>query len=170
MSPTGFPDYVMAQALLDETIPYETMRDTYFSAMFGPGWENAVAFLERLSALSDTDYWNNHGPRCQPFLADRFRRIERVAAEFRERIPTGRKKIWKENWEYLDFHCQYCILLSRALVSLCMGDKKEADRLFAVFCAFIRGEELKRQRRLDVFRVIEVATNYTGFALPENLK
>lgn len=170
MSPTGFPNYVMAQALLDETIPYETMRDTYFSAMFGPGWENAVAFLERLSALSDTDYWNNHGPRCQPALADRFRRIERVAAEFRERIPTGRKKIWKENWEYLDFHCQYCILLSRALVSLCMGDKKEADRLFADFCAFIRGEELKRQRRLDVFRVIEVATNYTGFALPENLK
>lgn len=170
MSPTGFPNYVMAQALLDETIPYETMRDAYFSAMFGPGWENAVAFLERLSALSDTDYWNNHGPRHQPFLADRFRRIERVAAEFRERIPTGRKKIWKENWEYLDFHCQYCILLSRALVSLCMGDKKEADRLFADFCAFIRGEELKRQRRLDVFRVIEVATNYTGFTLPENLK
>ena len=167
MSPTGFPDYVMAQALTDESIPYETLRDTYFSAMFGPGWEEAVAFLERLSSLSDTDYWNNHGPRCQPALADRYRRMAVLAEEFRTRIPLAQKEIWRKNWEYLDFHCRYTMLLAGALEQLSMGNREEADRRFENFCDFIRREEPRHQGRLDVYRVIEVATKYTGFTMPK---
>lgn len=167
MSPTGFPDYVMAQALTDVSIPFETLRDTYFSAMFGPGWEQAVAFLEKLSALSDTDYWNNHGPRCQHALAERYRQAARLAEEFKEQIPLASKEIWRENWEYLDFHCQYTALLAGALEQLCMGDREEADRRFADFCDYIRHEEQRRQSRLDVYRVIEVATKYTGFSMPK---
>ena len=167
MSPTGFPNYVMGQALLDETVPYETMRQTYFSAMFGPQWEKAAAFLEQLSVLSDTDYYNNHGPRCQPGLAERFRTLGSLAAAFREQLPTEKKKLWRENWEYLDFHCQYCVLLAKALEELCQGHQTQADEAFAVFCRLIRQQEPVRQRRLDVFRVIEVAIHYTGFTLPE---
>lgn len=167
MSPTGFPDYVMAQALTDVSIPFETLRDTYFSAMFGPGWEQAVAFLEKLSALSDTDYWNNHGPRCQHALAERYRQAARLAEEFKEQIPLASKEIWRENWEYLDFHCQYTALLAGALEQLCMGEQEKADRRFADFCDYIRHEEQRRQSRLDVYRVIEVATKYTGFSMPQ---
>ena len=47
------------------------------------------------------------------------------------------------------------------------GKKEEADRRFREFCAFIRSRELEQERRLDVFRVIEVAIHYTGFTLPE---
>ena len=167
MTPTGFPNYVMGQALLDETIPYETLKKTYFSAMFGPQWARAADFLEQLSSCSDTDYFNNHGPRYQPALGEGFRKIEALAREFREEIPALQATRWKKNWEYLDFHCQYCILLSGALAELCQGHQAEADRRFASFCALIRSQELARQQRLDVYRVIEVATHYTGFSLPE---
>ena len=47
------------------------------------------------------------------------------------------------------------------------GKKEEADRRFREFCAFIRSRELEHERRLDVFRIIEVAIHYTGFTLPE---
>lgn len=159
MNPTGFPNYVMGLSLLDETIPYETMRKTYFSAMFGPQWEKALFFLEELSSLSSTDYFNNHGPRYQPDLAKNYGKIRELAGNFQ--IPEG------ENWEDLRFHCRYTVLLSGALEALCLGKKEEADRRFREFCAFIRSRELERERRLDVFRVIEVAIHYTGFTLPE---
>ncbi len=161
MDPTGFPNYVMGLSLLDETIPYETMRQTYFSAMFGPQWEKAVSFLEELSGLSSTDYFNNHGPRYQPDLAENYRKIGKLAREFQ--IPEG------ENWDDLRFHCQYTVLLSGALEALCLGKKEEANQRFAEFCTFIRSQELSQERRLDVFRVIEVAIHYTGFTLPEGV-
>ena len=167
MTPTGFPNYVMGQALLDKTVPFDTMRETYFSAMFGPRWQRAAAFLEKLSALSDTDYFNNHGPRYQPALAENFRKVRALAQSFREEIPGLCSPRWQKNWEYLDFHCQYCALLAHALEALCQGHKTEADDRFAAFCAFVRSQEPKRERRLDVYRVIEVATHYTGFSLPE---
>ena len=159
MNPTGFPNYVMGLSLLDETIPYETMRKTYFSAMFGPQWEKALSFLEELSSLSSTDYFNNHGPRYQPDLAKNFGKIRELAGNFQ--IPEG------ENREDLRFHCRYTVLLSGALEALCLGKKEEADRRFREFCGFIRSRELERERRMDVFRVIEVAIHYTGFTLPE---
>ena len=161
MNPTGFPNYVMGLSLLDETIPYETMRQTYFSAMFGEQWERVARFLEELSSLSSTDYFNNHGPRYQPGLAENYRKIRELAQEFQ--VPEG------ENWENLRFHCQYTSLLSGALEALCLGEKEEADRRFAEFCTFIRGQEFNQERRLDVFRVIEVAIHYTGFTLPEGV-
>lgn len=167
MTPTGFPNYVMGQALLDETVPFDTMRKTYFSAMFGPRWERAAAFLEQMSVLSDTDYFNNHGPRYQPALAENFRKVRVLAQSFREKIPDLCSPRWQGNWEYLDFHCQYCVLLAQALEALCQGHQAEADTRFSAFCAFIRGQEQKRERRLDVYRVIEVANHYTGFSLPE---
>ena len=167
MSPTGFPDYVMGHALLDETVSFDTLRETYFSAMFGPQWKRAAAFLERLSSFSDTDYFNNHGPRYQPALAENFKKIRTLAQNFREEIPVLCSPRWQRNWEYLDFHCQYCTLLAQALEALCQGHRKAADQHFAAFCAFVRGQELTRERRLDVYRVIEVATHYTGFSLPE---
>ena len=161
MNPTGFPNYVMGLSLLDETIPYETMRQTYFSAMFGEQWERVASFLEKLSSLSSTDYFNNHGPRYQPTLAENYRKIGELARNFQ--LPDD------ENWKNLRFHCQYTALLSGALEALCLGEKEEADRRFAEFCTFIRSQELNQERRLDVFRVIEVAIHYTGFTLPEGV-
>lgn len=165
MMPTGFPDYVMGQSLLDQSIPYGVMKETYFSAMFGEDHPAVTAYLERLSALSDTDYFNGHGPRHQPELGKRFREIGETAKSFLDKIDSFR---WdtpqhRAHWQRLKFHCRYCILLSTALQKLCTADP-EANEAFHVFCAFLRSEEPRYQPLLDVYRVIEVATGYTGFS------
>ena len=162
--PTAFPNFVMGQALLDESLSYEELKQTYFRAMFGPGWEAVAEYLEQLSALSDTDYFNGHGPRLQPEKAPRFRRIGETSAAFLETMDTLHPDLpeYRENWEFLRFHGRYCVLLSAALEALCTGDSSAAAR-FEAFCAHIRENEPRWQPQLDVYRVIEVATNYTGF-------
>lgn len=158
-NPTAFPNYVLGQSLLDGSIPYETMKEVYFRAMFGESWQQVTDYLEELSRLSDTDYFNNHGPRLRPDLVPRFEKLEQTAQKFLDTCNEAGLA-----WEYLRFHGNYCILLSRALAALSSGDRDAADARFAAFCDYIRRHEPRYQSRLDVFRVTEVATNYTGFS------
>lgn len=164
--PTAFPNFVMGQALLDESLTYEELKETYFRAMFGGNFEAVTAYLEQLSELSDTDYFNGHGPRYQPEKAARFRGIRQTAMAFLLDLETLRDEgpEYKENWDFLQFHGTYCILLSRALEAQCTGDTAAANAHFREFCSCIRERELRYQPRLDVYRVIEVATKYTGFS------
>ena len=163
--PTAFPNFVMGQALLDKGLSYEELKETYFKAMLGPDFGQAVEYLEQLSELSDTDYFNGHGPRYQPEKAARFRMIGDTARAFlldmddlHEDLPQHR-----ENWELLRFHARYCILMSQALEALCRGEEAAANARFAELCGYIRENELRWQPLLDVYRVIEVAGKYTGF-------
>lgn len=164
--PTAFPNFVMGQALLDESRSYEELKESYFRAMFGKNFEAVIAYLEQLSELSDTDYFNGHGPRYQPEKAAQFQKIRQTAMAFlldledlRDESPEN-----KENWDFLSFHGNYCILLSRALEAQCTGDTDAANESFREFYSYIRQRELRWQPRLDVYRVIEVATKYTGFS------
>lgn len=165
MTPTGFPNYVMGLSLLDDTISYETMKQDYFSAMFGDGYEAVIEYLQQLSVLSDTDYFNGHGPRLQPEKQARFLQIAETARNFLRDmgdLPTGQPQT-RKNWEFLRFHGRYCILLSSALAALCAGDAQAAADRWGEFCGYVRQQECKVQNRLDVYRVLEVGTKYTGF-------
>ncbi len=166
MTPTGFPNFVMGQALLDTSITYEELKDTYFSAMFGDGYKQVIEYLEQLSDLSDTDYFNGHGARKQPDKKVRFLHIAQTAMAFLMDIDELHQKdsVYTKNWDFLKFHGRYCILLSFALAALCEGDNVAADTHFREFCEYINENELKVQPWLDVYRVIEVATKYTGFS------
>ena len=166
MTPSGFPNYVMGQALLDESISYEDMKQTYFRAMFGDGYEAVVTYLEQLSDLSDTDYFNGHGPRKQTDKKVRFHHLAQTALAFLMDIDELHEKEpqYEKNWEFLKFHGRYCILLSCALAALCEGDQAGADTYFREFCDYIQQNERTYQSQLDVYRVIEVATKYTGFS------
>lgn len=164
-TPTGFPNFVMGQALLDTALSYEDLKKTYFEAMFGQNYPAVVAYLEQLSELSDTDYFNGHGPRIQPDKATRFCQIAQTAAAFALDLESLRspQPQAQRHWEFLHFHARYTIALARALEALALGQTEEANRRFEAFCDAICRQELQWQSRLDVYRVIEVAGKYTGF-------
>lgn len=168
MCPTGFPNYVMGQSLLDESIPYETMKKTYFSAMFGRNWQQVVQYLEHLSRLSDTDYLNGHGPRLAPEKAETYRNIQKTVETFLETLVSLRDDDdrYRENWEFLSFHGRYTILYAQALADLCRFGPEGAKESYQNLCDYIRSQELAWQPRLDVYRVMEVASHYTGFPEP----
>ncbi len=166
MAPSGFPNYVMGLSLLDLSIPYEQMQQTYFRAMFGPNYDSVIAYLEQLSELSDTDYFNGHGPRKQPEKKVAFHHIAQTAMAFLMDMDQMQQPDPQhdENWDFLKFHGRCCILLSFGLAALCDGDQASADAHFREFCDYIRRHETQWQQHLDVYRIIEVATKYTGFS------
>ena len=166
MTPTGFPNYVMGQSLLDGSISYEEMKQTYFRALFGDGYDTVICYLEQLSELSDTDYFNGHGSRKQPEKRKQFLGIAETAMAFLMDMddlhPDDPQ--YRAHWDFLKFHGRYCILLACALAELCDGNQAMADEYFREFCGYIQENEAQYQPLLDVYRVIEVATKYTGFS------
>lgn len=165
MCPTGFPNYVMGLSLLDDSIPYEKMKQDYFRAMFGSNSGRIIEYLEELSRLSDTDYFKGEGERLQPEKRERFEKLAETARAF---LQTADSMLEHEpgtadELEFLKFHAQYCVLLAQSLALLCCGEKERAQNEFEKFLRYIRENELKYSTRLDVFRVVEVSTNYAGF-------
>lgn len=61
------------------------------------------------------------------------------------------------------YHREYVIKLASALSCLSEGEYERAQYEWRDFLDYIRRNEDKTQKNLDVYRVIEVATNYAGF-------
>ena len=67
------------------------------------------------------------------------------------------------HWELLEFHNSYLNRLVKALIKLSSGDFNRANELFKDFAGYIQENELKFQPYLDVYRLMDISTNYTGF-------
>ena len=167
-APTFFPDYVMGRTLWDDTLDYEDLKREYFEALYGPDWQQAAQWLERLSELSSCDYFNAIGSRQDPVMADRYAQAVKEADGFLDVIEAHIASCEgpvKREWVLLSHHRTYVLHLAGALRALAAGDGDEADYLWHGFLDFIRRNEQLNQPNLDVYRVIEVAKNYAGFKL-----
>ena len=67
------------------------------------------------------------------------------------------------HWELLEFHNSYLNRLVNALIKLSSGEFNSANKLFKDFADFIQENEMKFQPYLDVYRLMDISTNYTGF-------
>ena len=166
--PNAWPNYVMGRMLWDRTLDPQALQEEYFTALYGAGAAEARDALERLSALSSADYFNGIGPRQDAALAARFRRaadaaeaLRALAAE-KQTLCTDLHKI---AWQLLDYHAGYCRLMVEALAALAQGEENRAQQQWNAVMDHIRRHEMEFQPYLDVYRVLEVATKYTGFTL-----
>ena len=166
--PNAFPNYVMARLLWDRTLSFAQVRQEYFAALYGPAGDFAWTYLHTLSALTSADYFNGIGPRIDPELADRFARAGAWIEEARPRLQAGSAQcegLQKFAWKLLDYHAGYGRLLVKALHALSSGEAAAADRDWRAVMQYIRQHEQTYQPYFDVYRVLEVATKYTGFQL-----
>ena len=167
--PNTLPGYVMGRVLLEKTANAEEIIDEYFSAAYGPGWEQAKDCLSWLSELQMCDYLNGKGPRQDPSVAEKLGRVEACCTRYQaildRRVP-GVNKVQEGFWIRLDYHLAYTRLLTHAVACLARGEERQSREAWASVREFIcRGEE-KFQPWLDVYRVLEVTEKYTGFGPP----
>lgn len=171
--PNGLPNYVMGYLTLDEEETFEQLMEEYFSAAYGSSYQKAMEYLSKVSDLSDCDYVNSIGARINPALHEQYKQLLTYAASFsafiKEQVQTC-KDIHTFFWELLDYHNGYVIRLTKALIALTAGELTTANDAYADFCQYVRENEPMMQPYLDVFRIIDVTTNYTGFTLPEKRK
>lgn len=166
--PNTFPNYVMARLLWDRTLSFAQVRQEYFTALYGPAGDFAWTYLHTLSALTSADYFNGIGPRIDPELADRFALAGAWIEEARPRLQAGSAQcegLQKFAWKLLDYYAGYGRLLVKALHALSSGEAAAAGRDWRAVMQYIRQHEQTYQPYFDVYRVLEVATKYTGFQL-----
>lgn len=166
--PHNFPNYVMGRMLWDSTLSYEDLKETYFSALYGEGWETVVTYLEKLSEYSSCDYFNAIGERQDADLSVKYKISSQLAFNFvnvLEENITVHHGIQKEAWRQLGYHRDYVTKLAYALHLMASGDHLKGQIYWRDVLDYIRNHELDFQPHLDVYRVIEVAKNYAGFKL-----
>ena len=153
----------MGRALLDGGADIDEIIGEYFSAAYGAAAPQALAFLEELSALSRCDYVNGKGPRQDPDMARRMDRAQALCRAFAVPAPGPADGPVQAGFlTRLGYHAQYAGRLAAALAALARGDGQAGAR-WDELCRFIGQGETAFQPWLDVYRVIDVTHNYTGF-------
>lgn len=170
--PNALPNYVMGQMLFDENAAFEPLKEEYLKAAYGRDWERVLSYLTQLSDLCSCDYFNGKGERICPEEAAAMKRLIKIAERFSASEPeeaAGRTAVQNLFWKYLDYHREYSLRLGKALMKLSEGKAQEAQELWHQFQHMICERETEFQECLDVYRVTEVSSKYTGFRLEEQL-
>ena len=159
--PNALPNYVMGYTLLDENADTEALIAEYFQAAYGGEAQKVMDYLSRLSRLSSCDYLNGKGDRVNPAFACRMREAQALCREFRP--VTGARREEGYYWRLLAYHRAYAQRLARALELLAEGRRAEGREAWLALRDLICENEPEYQSSLDVYRVLEVTANYTGF-------
>lgn len=168
--PTTLPNYVMGRTLWDKSLTYEELEKEYFTAAFGKEGMTVAAYLEKLSNLSSSDYFNKIGSRINAQLAAQYQGCVSEAVAILLVVIKGLKDSQAsqhENWRVLAYHRQAVIKLATALGLQASGKQAKAEEAWIDFQDFIKLHEANFEPYLDVYRIIEVATNYAGFKYRE---
>lgn len=174
--PSALPNYVMGHKLWDREADFDALAEEYFAACYGAAGREVRASLEALSRLSDTDYVNGKMKPKQEALAARFAEgeeaalaLEALTARLLEGPLTEQERRYTEELSYYAGYArrQFKALSLRASFSdeeLQAGqgmDALKAARRDALL--YLQKGELAHQAGVDVYRIIEVTTNYTKF-------
>lgn len=164
--PHNLPNYVMGEVLWNPNKQFDALKCEYFEAMYGLEWQQAVTYLENLSAASSVDYFNALGDRENLERSHAYANMLHESQEslkfISENCAKQRGRL-KAEWLQLSHHREYVIKLATALMHLSNGELIKSEASWLDFLDYIRRQELATQRNLDVYRVIEVACNYAGF-------
>lgn len=164
--PTTLPNYVMGLTLWDKSIKFDDLVQEYFEAAYGSDYEKVAAYLTEISNLSSPDYFNAIGPRLNEDMAKKYQKIVSLADNFLNVVISNlstKKGVEHHNWSILAYHREVVHQLANALSLIASGKNDEAEMAWRNFVDFIKLHEKEYQQELDVYRIIEVATNYAGF-------
>jgi hypothetical protein len=176
--PNAFPNYVMGYTLFNKEVTFDYIQEEYFRHAYGDDFSSVIAYLGDISTLCSPDYFNGKGSRYNLELQERYETLYNRIKEFQtiitqniysfeakeNEIPTN-NQVHKFFWKLLDYHAEYSLRLSKALSLLAASDLTLAMKQWSDFHRFICNNEINYQASLDVYRVTEVGTKYTGFQL-----
>jgi len=158
--PNGFAFYVYATTLFDCSIPFETMKEDYFSRAYGEDWHEVEIFFEKLTECFDHKYMTGQrsanpsfGKYYNPAMADRFRRVPELTAEFRTFIEEHKNMPMRAQTVSMRLLCHfldYCDGFSEFLVIKCLGGNQEARKMYLKFLDDFGKREVEIERYFDM--------------------
>jgi len=152
--PNGFAFYTYARCLFDNSTPFEAIAEDYYSHIYGEGWREIYAYLERIPSLIPYAYLHGARPKAPyaPELLENFKTVREEAIKMKEQLKTGYHspiRVETVSKMLLLYHCDFCILLCDALMEKCLGNDEEAMELYNKFRVEFGKRELAIERYYD---------------------
>lgn len=163
--PTWMPNYTGGMTLWNRSTDFKELTRDYFSHCFGEGWEECLAYCELASRSFSMDFWNGKkvdrekvAARLESFLKEQKRYETSLPAweSAQEPVRSARR--------ILHEHLRYARLFAQALLCRARGEEAATREHWRAFAAWIREHEMPLQPWLDVYRIMEIGQNYTGFS------
>lgn len=158
--PNALPNYTLGRALSGFQEDFSDIANDYFKHAYYPHHNLILSYLKEVSSYCDCDYFNGKGCRVNPSISEKYNKLSSCFEKYStqlEQLPTTLF------FNLLRYHNSYGEKLSKALYFLSTGEKNKTISEWNTFIDFIRKQEKNYQAFLDVYRIIEVAQNYTGF-------
>ena len=137
--PSGFPMYLMGQALFDSSITFNDMVNYYFEKAFGEDWKQCLDYMAELSLLFNPVYirdrvWLNPNSDAENKAAiERFKKIAPLVEKFKpviEKNLSCQIRTIARSWQYLVFHAGLVIRLADALMVNAQGNLEQGRKLW----------------------------------------
>lgn len=160
--PTGLGMYVMAQTLWNEDVDFDSTVKKYLATAYGEDGKAVKNYLEKLSELFDPPYLRMEREVVNEASAMRYASIPEFVEDFKPVIDRNILSAAcfnvRKSWEYLKYHAEVCISLSKVLAAKASGDMDTAIKLWEDVKTYVQKNELELNRVLDVFEFIQVLT------------
>ena len=138
--PHGFMSYVYSETLVNRDADYEEMKKDYFSHAYGPDWEQAVSYFEKMSELFDHAYMcgdkptsRDHSIYYDPQRVKNFDAVVELAKVGRS-LPASHKpmphRIQAIHWQLMKFHADWCVIVANCMKEKCLGNDQAAKDLW----------------------------------------
>lgn len=161
--PNSLPTYVMGHTLWNHNLDFSTLQDEYYRVLYGENHLLIQDYLTQLSAHAVCDYLNGKGKRKN---ADIAKKIEGGLQIIQDFTPKLVQLATTPAIEILQYHATYSTLLLKAMLAQANDELDLAGSYWEKFVDYVRTIEPNVQEVLDVYRVLEVTSKYTGFSLP----
>lgn len=135
--PNGFAFYAYARTLFDISIGIDTLKEDYFSHIYGKDWRSFADYLEKLGDLFGFAYLEgeestdlNRSPYYSPKRAEIISGIEKILAEGEALIKSHYNcefRVQTVSVRLLEYHVKYARLMAMAIIEKAKGNDKAAD-------------------------------------------
>lgn len=166
--PNALPNYVMGITLFNKETSYDEIEEDYYKSSYGSHWKFVRDYLNQLGEFYNPDYFNGKGDRVNPEIHKKMEQALSFIKQNKRDLEIYAKEAKEEYrifWNHLLYHYRYTHALTKALSFLSKGDNSGANQSFYEFWTYICSNEKDYQKSLDVYRITEVSTVYTGFQL-----
>lgn len=168
--PTGFPMYVMASTLWNDTVSFEDLANDYFTSAYGSDGSIVRDYLNKMSLLFEPLSLIRERPPSPSFL-ENLVKIKDILNEIEPTIKRNlslKPEALSKSWLYLDYHRKMEDKFSAILEALFKGNKDYAMKAWEELKLMLQKEEDVLQPVFDLFefisifeRIIELASGKT---------
>lgn len=157
--PNGFPFFVYASTLFDDSVDFEELKRDYFSHAYGEDYETVIKLLYDLGNAFSHKYLEGKmssdpekGIYFNPTHASSLRRVRSIVAEFEPFLTAHLNMPYRAQtvaYRILRRYCQYSVMLAHCLTLKCVGANEEAVEAYTALLNDFGKYELEIERYYD---------------------